>query len=399
MDQAVQLGAKRSRLLAAYSAAEASSREMAISAGQRPDPVLTLGLTNVPVNGDQRFSLTRDFMTMRSVGLMQQLTRGDKLAARSSRQLREAEVAEARRLAALTQLKRDTAQAWFDVHYSARILALLQMQRAETALQVEGAEASYRAQRGSQADIFATRSAMARLDDRISQAKTQLAAARTRLVRWAGEDGMRPLAQPPPQSRAPLDPATLEAELEKEPTVTLLAAQKAAAQAQADIARTEKKADWRVEVMLSTRGPAFSDMLSVNFAVPLQWDQQNRQDRELAARLATVEQLQQEREEALRAQVALARERLQQWQSRLDRMALYQGSLLPLATQRAEAALTGYRAGKGPLGAVLEARRMDIDIQLEALRLEMEAASLWVQLTYLIPENPPATATRPGATQ
>ena len=39
--------------------------------------------------------------------------------------------------------------------------------------------------------------------------------------------------------------------------------------------------------MFSQRGSAYSNMVSLNVSVPLQWDQKNRQDRELAARLAT----------------------------------------------------------------------------------------------------------------
>jgi hypothetical protein len=47
-----------------------------------PDPVLKLGLNNLPIDGPDRYSVTRDFMTMRSVGVMQELTRADKRSAR-----------------------------------------------------------------------------------------------------------------------------------------------------------------------------------------------------------------------------------------------------------------------------------------------------------------------------
>jgi hypothetical protein len=51
---------------------------MAAAAGQLPDPVLKLGLNNLPIDGPDRYSVTRDFMTMRSVGVMQELTRAEK---------------------------------------------------------------------------------------------------------------------------------------------------------------------------------------------------------------------------------------------------------------------------------------------------------------------------------
>jgi hypothetical protein len=66
---------ERSRQLVAQDSAIAASREMAVAAGQLPDPVATLGVNNLPVNGPDAGSLTRDFMTMTSVGVMQEFTR------------------------------------------------------------------------------------------------------------------------------------------------------------------------------------------------------------------------------------------------------------------------------------------------------------------------------------
>ena len=51
--------------------------------------------------------------------------------------------------------------AWLDRHYQERMRDLLQIQRSETALQIEAAEATYRGGRGAQADVFAARSAVA----------------------------------------------------------------------------------------------------------------------------------------------------------------------------------------------------------------------------------------------
>ena len=69
--QALSIAQQRSRQIAAQDAAITSAREMAVAAGQRPDPVLKVGINNLPVNGPDRFSLTSDFMTMRSVGVLQ----------------------------------------------------------------------------------------------------------------------------------------------------------------------------------------------------------------------------------------------------------------------------------------------------------------------------------------
>lgn len=75
LSEAQALAVVRSQLLAANSASITASREMAAAASQLPDPVLKLGVENLPVNGPDRLSLSRDFMTMRRIGLSQELPR------------------------------------------------------------------------------------------------------------------------------------------------------------------------------------------------------------------------------------------------------------------------------------------------------------------------------------
>ncbi|MEO6362507.1 MAG: TolC family protein, partial [Caldimonas sp.] len=188
LDTALRLAEVRSRQLPAQDASASAFREMAVAAGQRPDPVLKAGVNNLPITGADRFSLTRDFMTMRSVGAMQEFTRGSKLEARSARFEREAEVARASRDLALANLQRDTAIAWLDRLFQERMRQVLVAQRNETRLQIDGADAVYRGGLGSQADLFVARSAVGRMEDRIAQADRQIATARTQLARWIGAE-------------------------------------------------------------------------------------------------------------------------------------------------------------------------------------------------------------------
>ena len=385
LDQAVRAAQGRSLQLVAQDAAALAARERAVAAGQRPDPVFKAALTNVPIDGPDRFSLTRDFMTMRSVGVMQELTREDKRTARSARFERAAEAAEAGRTLAVAALQRDTAKAWLDRHYLERALEVLQSQRQEATLQIEAADAVYRGGRGSQTDAFAARSAVALIDDEIRKTEQQIATATTRLVRWVGEAGQAPLGAPPAFSEPPINAGTLEAQLPQHPRIALLARQEEVARADAEVAQREKRSDWSVELMYSQRGPAYSNMVSVNLSIPLQIDPKQRQDRELAARLALVEQVRAEREEAMRELTAETLGWLQEWQGNRDRLAHYDDSLIPLAAERTRAALAAYRGGSGPLSAVLDARRMEIFTRLERLRLEMATADLWARLEYLIP--------------
>ncbi len=391
-DQALRAAQDRSRQLVAQDSAASASREMSIAAGQLPDPILKAGINNLPINGPDRFSLTRDFMTMRSIGVAQEITRGDKLKARSARFDREAEAAEAARAVALADLRRDTAKAWLERYYQERMLDVLRTQRAEASLQIEAADSAYRGGRGSQADVFAARSAVALIDDRTRQTERQVTTARTKLARWVGVDANQALGSPPAVIAVRLDAAALESQLAYHPQIALMVKQEAMARADADIAQSNKRADWSVELMYSQRGPAYSNMVSVNVSIPLQFDQKNRQDRDLAAKLAVVEQMRAQREEATREHVAETLGWLQEWQSDRDRLTHYDSELIVLAAERTRAAMAAYRGGGGALSAVLDARRMEIDTRMDRLRLEMEAAALWAQLEYLIPSEHQATA-------
>ena len=388
LQDALRLAEQRSRQLPAQDAAADAARQMAVSAAQRPDPVLKAGIDNLPVTGADRFSATRDFMTMRTVGVSQEWTRSDKLRLRASRFEREAEAAEAARQLALASLQRDTASAWLDLYYQRQMRALLRQQKDEAALPVQAADAAYRGGRGSQADVFAARAAAAQIDDRIAAADREVASAKTMLTRWTGVATDEVLDAPPALDAVRLNEETLDQDIAHHPELAVLVKQEAAAQADADAARANKRPDVSVELSYSQRGPTYSNMVSVGVSIPLQWDQKNRQDRELGAKLAVVEQLRAQRKEQTRMHVAEVRTLLQQWRSDRDRVVRYDEELLPLAADRTRAALAAYRGGTASLSAVLDARRGEIDTRMERLRLQMSTARLWAQLNYLIPDGP-----------
>jgi outer membrane protein TolC len=267
LDEALHLAEQRSRQLAAHESAAQGAREMAVAAGQRPDPTFGVSINNLPIEGPDRFSVSSDSMTMRSLSLMQQYTRADKLKARSARFEREADTAKARREVAIAELRQGTAAAWLQLHWQQRLRELLVAQRDEAKLQIDAAEAAYRGGRGAQADVFAARSAVSQIEDRIDEADREVATARTMLVRWIGEDAaQRPLGAPPPTDAVRLDLSSAGAEWTHHPEIAVLAHQEEAARAEAEVARIEQRADWSAEVMYSQRGSAYSNMVSLNLS-------------------------------------------------------------------------------------------------------------------------------------
>lgn len=386
-NEALRQAVVRSRQLPAQEQAALAAQHMAVAAGQRPDPVLKAGIDNLPLGGRDRFNLNSDAMTMRRIGIAQELTSADKLHWRAVRQEREAGKAQAQQQAALAAIERDTAIAWLNVYYNREMAAVLATQLELAHQEIDAAEAAYRGGRGSQADLLAARAALFGLEDRASQARRDLDVAANVLARWTG--GQSELAESglPDLENIGIDPAMPNAQNARRPQIAVLARQEEAAQADVRLAQANRHADWSVEVTFQQRGSAYANMLSVGLSLPLQWDRPQRQDRELAAKLALAEQAKDEREEALRDDAAATRALLIAWQSGRERGERYARQLLPVLEQRSAASLAAYRGGKASLTDVLAARRGTLDARLAWLQLQMETAQRWAQLRFLFPDT------------
>jgi len=378
---------ERSRQLAAQDSAVVASREMAVAAGQLPDPVLKLGVDNLPVNGPDQFSTTRDFMTMRRIGVMQELTREEKRELRAQRFTREAEKSVAEKAASIAAIQRDTALAWLDRYYAEAMAAVVAEQAGQVRLEISAAEGAYRGGRGNQADVIAAHSTLAALEDRASEFRRRVQTAKTSLARWIGDGADAPLATRPAIDRIQIDTEALDTQLAHHPQIAILAKQEEIAATEAKIAQASRTPDWSVEVTYQQRGPAFSNMVSVGVSVPLPWDRGNRQDREIASKLAMAEQARAMREELLRAHVGEVRAMIAEWQNGRERLTRFERDLIPLARERAKAVLAGYQGGKTHIADLLLARRNESEVRMQAVQLEMETARLWAQLNFLIPDG------------
>src|SRR3954470_13510418 len=178
LQEAQRRALERSRQLAAQDSAVLAFRELAVAAGQLPDPTLKFGIDNLPVTGPDRFSLTNDFMTMRRIGVMQELTRGQKRELRGQRFEREAEKSLADKDATLATVQRETALAWLERYYAEAMARVLAEQTSQARLEVQAAEAAYRGARAGQADVFAAHSTLAALEDRSSEFARRVAVAK-----------------------------------------------------------------------------------------------------------------------------------------------------------------------------------------------------------------------------
>lgn len=386
--EAQRQAVERSALPPAQSSSASASRQLASAAGRLPDPVLTFGIDNLPVNGPDAFSPSSDFMTMRRIGVMQEFTRSEKRELRALVLERQAERMMTERAATIAAIHRDTALAWLDRYYAEALVSIVTQQIAEARAEMTAAESAYRAGRGSQADVFAAHGATAALEDQSSELGRRVRTAKANLARWiGGASAEAPLGNKPSIDSIHLTTDQLESQLAHHPQLALLSRREEIASAEARLAQANKKSDWSVELSYSQRGSAYSNMVSLGVSIPLQWDQKNRQDREVAARLAEFNQARADREDALRAHTAEVRVMVLEWENGRERLGRYQRELLPLASERTRATLASYHGGRSSIVDVLSARRNETDTRMRAVQLEAEVARLWAQLEFLIPAS------------
>jgi cobalt-zinc-cadmium efflux system outer membrane protein len=136
--------------------------------------------------------------------------------------------------------------------------------------------------------------------------------------------------------------------------------------------------------MYSKRGPAYSDMVTVQVGVELPLFTVNRQDRRVASKLAAKAKHEQQHENHRRMLLAELESAHANWQTLTLRGERFDRDVLPQAANRVEAALAGYRGGRADLASVVEARRAELELKLQRLTLEVELARARTQLEYLI---------------
>lgn len=379
-DAAVALALQNAPSLAAAQGKLEASRLAALAAGELPDPRLALGVENFPVGGPDRYSLTRDFMTMQRIAVMQEFPNSDKRAARVA--VAKARIARsdvALKLAQL-QVQRETALAWIRRYTVEQQLASLEQLVAENTLFAGAIRAQLAGGRAAAADAVLPRQEAAQLAERRDELLMQQRQATAALQRWVGAAALAPLAGAAPHW--PLQQEHLQQQLQQHPELQLADAMQRMAEAELRDAQAMKKSDWGLELAYQRRGQQYGDMLSLQVTFELPWFAAKRQDPQIAARLAERDSAQAERE-AMRqehAQVLTADlAELERLQRAVERNRAVQQ---PLVREKIELGLAAYRGGKGSLGDVIAARREALELQLRHSALQGDLLAAQARLHY-----------------
>jgi outer membrane protein TolC len=378
--EAQRIAVDRSAQIASQRSMAEAAREMAGPAAELPDPQLIVGFENVPTGGAERWSLTKDGMTMTRIGIMQEFPRAAKRELRAERARRDAARGEVAAEAAALAVSRETASAWLALYFARRAERAIAAQIAEADLQLAMAEATYRGGRGGPGETLAARAAILELRNKALEAGLASERARLSLARYVGAAvADRPQGELPDVAKLPREASAL-VDVAAQPEVRLAEAQAAVLDAESELARAGRLPDWSAELSYGIRGSDYSNMVTLMVRVDLPWSPGTRQDREYAAKLKERDAAREMREDARRMREAETQQMLAEWTAARAQAARIRDEMIPLARARTEAALAAYRGGGAPLAPVLESRRAELEAELALVAMEQAAARAWAWL-------------------
>ena len=373
-------------IVARSAALDAATRGIG-PAGALPDPELVLAIENVAATGPDRYRLDRDEMTMKRVGIMQEMPSFAELGARRAMARAEALRAGAGLELGRLEARLGAAQAWIGLYYAERRVGLLEHLTREARASAEAARARLASGAGSVDEAIEAQVETVRFEDRGAEAAAQVLAMRAELRRWIGEAADGPLADAAPAFV--IDGEMLRQHLRRHPALAAYEAESTTAQAGLRMARAERWPDWSWELSYGRRDPALEDMASLEVRVGLPLFQPWRQGPLIDARRADVARVSAEREATLREHEAMLEAGLAQHAALTASVARARDVRLPLSRQRAEASAGAFAAGNSSASALIAARRDALEAELDLIALEERLALTGAALTLQYAETIP----------
>lgn len=373
------------RIHAAHAQMEVARARVA-PAATLPDPMLGVGLMNVPVT-EPGFA---DFMTMKTITLGQRLPYPGKLELARRAAEHEAVAAVAGLEATRLEVAAEVRAAYYEIAFLDRAAELVERGQRLVVEMIQAAESRYAVGAGDQSDVLGSRIEASFLaEEAVAVAETRRAAVARfnallgqptdmpmpdaavpeRIARAAvAEDPARiRFASSMPGARVTESPVPSLAELQamavrNSPALRAHEAEIAAQAARLELASRAHLPDFDVSLQYGQRDHR-TDMASVMVSVPLPVHRRTRQAEGVAearAQLAMMQAGHHEMVDRLNADVAALHAKLERHRSQL---ALFVASVLPQGRAAVESAQASFRVGSGEFAGLLESEKALYDYE------------------------------------
>ena len=383
LDAALRIATSRSSLIQAAQASVRGSSDLVVKAGQLPNPTLNLSVQDLPINGRQAFTIGQDNLTMRGIGIQQEWVSAKKRRLQTTLADRAADRDQSTYLEKVADVRQQTAMAWINAVYAKKAAALSEMLVDHLSEELTVSEASYRGAKGTALDVAQAKLTLGNARDELISAQQNEKTALIDLSRWTAGDVLA-VADDPPEWVSHVSDLSVEQLDHVQPALIATRSAISLADADTDVARSNRSPNWTWGVTYFKSGGNFPDYVSVGVSIPLPLNRRNLEDRDVdqKAEMGTQARLTYEdTQREVMAEIQSLAAKLASGQARLANM---KQTVLPAAQQKVALANAAYRSGTGTLAEALDAKHLQLETDLQVLNLERDVYLIWAQLEYQV---------------
>lgn len=367
-------------------ARQAALEEMSVAAGQLPDPLLKMGLVSLPTD---TFNLGQEPMTQVQFGMVQKFPRGKSRALQSEQLGLKSE--------SLGEMVRDqelqillAVREQFLELVKQRKLARINVEAIEAFSDVADITEDYYATgRVQQQDVLQAAVELAKVQDRATRIAQDEEQARARLSMWIGDAAYLDIDDAWPRFDFRDSADVIKERIRLHPRVQALEKNISAADTGVELARQKYKPEFALDVTYGGRGgnnpdgSSRTDLLTFMVVMDVPLFHKNRQDRVVATQLAESSAAMYSRDDLLRRMSSEADFHVATQLRQLERISLFESTLLPEAAFSSEASFGAYQSSIENLTTLIRTRITEFDLQLEHARLQAEVLKTQARLLYL----------------
>ncbi len=357
-------------------------KEQATVQGSLPNPLLTTGLFNVPLDS---FSFTENPTTQWRLGLKQAIPRGKTLDLKSQRATQQSESLLWQAKSGFLQRTQKAQRLWLDIFFLIEQRAIVRENQRLLEELTQLAENKLAEGRGVQQDVIQARVETLRLEDELIRIRDKMHQLEAAYHAIAGHGDPKWPTLPENAD----DVTVTRDDIRVHPQIKQYDALLSAAETSVSLAREQTKPMWVVGGEYRKRfgedpsGVDRNDLFAVTASIDLPFARKKARTAEVDAALAAKDAWQDGREKTWLQLSAEAYSAKSSLKLARESSALYRDRLLDEARLNVQAAEDAYAAGTGDFSAVISAQRNLLKTQLQAVKHQVNQWRAWVDLKAL----------------
>ncbi len=374
-----------------YNARSESLQARAIADGQLPDPELSFGLAEVPLNN---FNFNDHEDTEVRLGISQVIPPGNTLKYRSERLLSMADVEQARMFNQHLLVLNNVRTAFVELYFQQEAYQLLELNRDLFTEMADITERQYAEGRDNQHEVLRSQLELSFIEDRIEETRGLIDVAKAELSEWIQyENASRKISSKLPKISSVKTKDNVIKHLNQHPLLAIENANVDAAQKSVAIAEEQYNPKWVVDFMITENtGSSFDlqtgpDFAGVFFKVSLPLFTDKRQDKVLSANKSAEQAMRFNRSDRLRELIRQVETEFANLTRLERRLNLYEQRATIEATQTQDAAFNAYQNDLTDFETLIRTGILTLNTQLEMLNIQKKYFKSQIKLLYLSGES------------